>query len=355
MLNHGYANRGVFLQRLQTRSTATLSLLQFVLCLMALSPSLLAHDPHDPTSAASWTPGALVSRTLSNQTSIHYQAIAAAGTSVGPVLYLAMFEGLWTSSSGGSSWLYIDTLPTRLVRYIHLSPNFGHDKTVFASTYGGGNLSSVDGGTTWSVQNTGMSYPYTDASDISPNYGADGTAFSSNDAGLVKTNTRGSLWILMKGPGFSTYPRALAVSPAFAQDATVLVGLTGSGSNAGLYRSKDGGNTWQSTSLTGVTGIISIAMLPAFGTDKTALAASPTDGAYKSTDGGQTWTPVSGLPTAQMAIVVFSPAFATDRTIFAAGIAGEIYKSSDGGQTWSALAQTSSLRALTLALSPNPA
>ncbi len=305
------------------------------------------------TSAASWTPGALVSRTLSNQTSIHYQAIAAAGTSVGPVLYLAMFEGLWTSSSGGSSWLYIDTLPTRLVRYIHLSPNFGQDKTVFASTYGGGNLWSVNGGTSWSFQNTGMNYPYTDASGISPNYAADGTAFGSNDSGLVRTINRGSSWITMSGPGFSTYPRALAVSPAFAQDATVLVGLTGSGSNAGLYRSKDGGNTWLSTSLTGITGIISIAISPAFATDKTALAASPTNGAYKSTDGGQTWTTVSGLPTAQMAIVVFSPGFATDRTIFAAGIAGGIFKSTDGGLTWSTLAQTSSLRALNLVLSPN--
>src|SRR6185312_5191499 len=95
----------------------------------------------------------------------------------GPVLFLVMYEGLWVSVDGAATWRYIDTLPTRLIRHINLSPNYAQDQTVFASTYGGGNLWSTTGGSVWTFQNVGMQFPYTDASGISPNFAVDGTAF----------------------------------------------------------------------------------------------------------------------------------------------------------------------------------
>jgi hypothetical protein len=127
---------------------------------------------------ASWS-GTTVSRALSPLTNIHYQTIAASAASSGNVLYLGMYEGLWTSSASAISWQYIDILPTRLMRHINLSPNFTNDQTLFANTYGGANLWSTTGGASWTFQNTGMTLPYTDASGISPNYKVDQTAFSS--------------------------------------------------------------------------------------------------------------------------------------------------------------------------------
>ena len=322
------------------------------------------------TSGMAWDPATTVSRTLSHLACTHYQALAAAPGIGVPVLYLAMYEGLWTSSNGGSSWQYIDTIPTRLTRYIHLSPQFAQDQTVFASTYGSGNLWSSTGGSSWTIQNTGMQHSYTDASGISPGFATDGIAFSSNDDGLQRTNDRGATWQLMLGLGVPTYPRALAVSPAFVQDSTVLIGLGGGGghgpcsvptvernspreSKSGVYRSGDGGATWLPTSLSGVTGIFSIAMSPAFNSDQTAFAASQTTGLYRSIDGGVSWASVTALPTTQVAVVAISPSFATDRTVFAGAVVGGIYKSVDRGSTWSPLSQSSSLRALSLEVSPN--
>lgn len=270
------------------------------------------------------------------------------------MLFLAMYEGLWSSAGhGAASWRYIDTLPTRLIRHIDLSPDFVHDRTLFASTYGGGNLWSTDGGASWSFRNTGMKGPYTDGSEISPNYAADGTAFSSSENGLERTTDRGNTWVLMTGPGTSAYPRALAVSPSFAQDGTVLIGLTPDTALAPLYRSTDDGDHWAPVAPAGAAGIVSVAFSPNFSADRTAIAADPENGAYESTDSGVTWNLMSGLPTSQIVLVEFSPDFAADRTMFAAGMTGGIFKSVDGGSSWSTLPETTSLRALALAVSPN--
>lgn len=336
---------------------------------LALSPTYLQDSTVWITSAtagvyqsnsrgASWTLGTTVPRTLSGLTSTHYQAVAPASGGSSALLYLAMFEGLWTSSNSAQSWLYIDTLPTRLVRHINLSPNFTSDHTVFASTYGGGNLWSSDGGSTWTLPNTGMQLSYTDASGISPNFAVDATAFSSCANGLQITTNAGATWQLEQG-GLTPapYPRALAVSPNFAQDSTILIGLSttaGSGNNNGLFLSQDAGNTWLATSLTNVTGVISIAFSPAFATDRTAFVASPSNGVYKSIDGGMTWLPLTlPLTSSAMALVAVTPSFATDQTVFAAAVSGGILKSTDGGTTWVELAGTSVLRAMDIQISPN--
>jgi photosystem II stability/assembly factor-like uncharacterized protein len=343
---------------------------------LTLSPGYLVDSTVWVTSAVggvsrsinqgiSWSAAATVSRKLSPLTTTHYQAIAAAG-GPGALLYLATYEGLWTTNNGASSWLYIDTLPTRLVRHINISPNFAQDKTIFASTYGGGNVWSSSGGKSWIIRNTGMQSPYTDASAFSPNFAVDGTAFSSNLNGLQRTTNSGNTWQMMNGLGTPVYPRAVAVSPDFAQDATVLIGISaisgspGLGScwpsqsnTTGLFRSIDGGNTWDSTSLSGLTGINSIAMSPAFATDLTAFAASPNTGLYVSANGGSTWTRVTSVPSGKLAIVAMSPSFSTDGTVFTAGTTAGVYKSTDRGATWTTVAGTNTLRVLDLQVSPN--
>jgi photosystem II stability/assembly factor-like uncharacterized protein len=300
---------------------------------------------------ASWLV-TVVSRALSSLSDIHYQNIAAAATGSGNVLYLAMYEGLWTASASAISWQYIDTLPTRLIRHINLSPNYTRDQTVFANTYGGANLWSTTGGYSWTFQNTGMQIAYTDASGISPNYAVDQTAFSSCADGVEKTINGGALWQLQQIVGANIYPRALGISPNYANDGTLLVGSTVAG-YAGLFLSTNGGTSWVKTSLQD-TGIISIAMSPAFASDKTAFAAGATKGLYKSTDGGMNWTQVL-IPgvSGGLAQVSVSPSFPADGTVLVVPIPGGIYKSTNGGSTWSALPTAASMRALDIEISPN--
>ena len=90
-------------------------------------------------TGASWS-ATIVSRALSSLSDIHYQSIAAAVNGSDNVLFLGMYEGLWTSNADVISWQYIDTLPTRLIRHINLSPDYTNDQTIFANSYRGGNL-----------------------------------------------------------------------------------------------------------------------------------------------------------------------------------------------------------------------
>jgi photosystem II stability/assembly factor-like uncharacterized protein len=210
---------------------------------------------------SSWTPQPTVSRVLSDLTTIHYTGLAATPTNK---LFISMFEGIWSSSSTNVSWQYIDTLPTRIIRTISLSPNFINDQTLFASTYGGGNLWSTTGGNTFTFQNTGMLYFYTDASAMSPNFAVDRTALSSTGQGLQRTTNGGANWERMEMLGVSTCVRALAYSPNYANDSTVLIGtnnvpgklfppyVTYKGKqypNQGLFLSTDGGANWIPTTL----------------------------------------------------------------------------------------------------------
>lgn len=310
---------------------------------------------------ASWGTPVRVSRQLSTLTTVHYQTLAAYP---GGLQFLGMFEGLWTSTNNGASWQYIDTCPTRFVRYINMSPNFPVDQTIFVSTYGSGNLWTTDAGATWTLQNNGMQAPYTDGSAISPNYTNDGMAFSGNHNGLQRTSDNGATWQMMTGPGQTAYPRGLAVSPNFANDKTVYIGTTAApghntvhdepdNAGAGLWISLDQGETWTISSLNG-NGVPCIAFSPAFATDHTAFAGAQTGSLYKTTDSAVTWT-VLTLPDNPngMATVAVSPNYAVDQTVFAAALHGGIYRSTNSGSTWTLLSNTRTTRGLIIQFSPN--
>jgi streptogramin lyase len=341
---------------------------------LALSPTFAADSTlwaaagatgvfQSTTLGSSWNPAATVSRQLSCLTETHYQALATASSATGPVVFLAMYEGLWTSTNSGSTWQYIDIWPTRLVRHINLSPTFAQDGTIFASAYGSGNLWSTNAGLSWTFQNSGMQSPYTDASAISPNFINDGTAFSGNYLGLQNTNNWGGTWQMTQGTGTAAYPRSLAISPNFANDQTVFIGTlpaaasyctsTTAPPTPGLYISTDAGNIWTLSSLNNV-GVASIAFSPAFATDSTAFAASPTTGVYRTNNGGVTWTLLTlpGSPGA-MAVVAVSPNLTADGIVMAAAISGGLYRSTNRGNTWTEVAQSSSVRTMDIQFSPN--
>lgn len=316
---------------------------------------------------ASWTQQAAVDRILSYQTTDHYRVVAAGSTGAGTELFLAMWEGVWSSLNSAAGWQYSDTIPTRLVRHMVLSPTYTQDQTVFATTYGGGNLWSSNGSLTWTFHNTAFIDPYPDATAFSPNFVVDKTAFAGNIYGLERTTNGGTTWVRMVGLGAHTYARSVAVSPNFTHDSTVLIGtddrdslnpttVTYNGKqypNQGLFLSTDGGNNWVPTSLGGPC-VNAIAISPAFATDRTAFAASSCEWLYKSTDGGMTWSAISIVGAGkQFTRVAISPGFATDRTVFTATANKGIYKSTDAGSTWSLLPGTAGYTALDIQLSSN--
>jgi photosystem II stability/assembly factor-like uncharacterized protein len=315
----------------------------------------------------SWAATPLINRELSPLTESHYHNVAAANTASGVTLILATYEGLWISPSSAISWQYIDMIPTRLVRHLSISPNYANDQTVFANTYGGGNLWSTTGGASWFFQNTGMWLPYLDAAAISTNFANDKMAFSGTADVLERTTNGGATYQPMAMLGALTHVRSLAVSPAFAQDGTVLIGtdlepastypptVTYQGQqypNQGLFVSTNQGANWIPTSLGGPP-IDSIAISPGFASDRTAFAASSINGLYKSTDGGMTWTSVATPGSQKLGVVAVSPAFPTDQTVYIAPYTRGLLKSTTGGSSWTVVPRTADVLVLDLQLSPN--
>lgn len=134
---------------------------------------------------------------------------------------------------------------------------------------------------------------------------------------------------------------------------------TGLPEPAGLLRSRDGGETWQSVSLGGVSDFHALALtskgVVGFdGTLKTTadletwttleigfepyhlsgtaagevVLATTEDGVRRSTDGGRTWAAPSAGP------VLLLTAFATASTVVGVAPDGAVHVSADAGRTW---------------------
>ncbi|MDZ4168781.1 MAG: hypothetical protein U1E26_03885 [Coriobacteriia bacterium] len=138
-------------------------------------------------------------------------------------------------------------------------------------------------------------------------------------------------------PGKGKEIKSLAVSPAFATDKTIFVGGQ---YDATFWKSTNGGSSF-SLIAGAPQDIEDIAVSPAYATDRTLFVASRGNrfgvGAaiYRSVDGGATWTKLStGLPfDGQPYRLRISPGFAADRTIVAM-VNTNLYKSADAGESW---------------------
>lgn len=144
---------------------------------------------------------------------------------------------------------------------------------------------------------------------------------------------------------------AVAVSPGFTSD-----GLALAATAAGLFRSTDGGVTWQPFN-TGLTdrSLVAVAFAPQNQPDtQRVYAASEGGRLYTSTDGGATWRECEGWAGLGVATtLVPSPNFAVDLTLFASAEEG-VFRSQDGGQSWeSALFGLHDLDVLCIACAPD--
>lgn len=144
---------------------------------------------------------------------------------------------------------------------------------------------------------------------------------------------------------------ALYPSPAFGRDGTLFA--VGQGR---VYRSRDGGATWERLrgglpeGLEGGDLSVFLALSPAFGEDGTLFAAFREGdwlglGVYRSADGGDTWHPAwTGLRSLRVDRLVVSPRFPEDQRVAAYARyqrlgdpfeGGEVlYLSTDGGRSW---------------------
>ena len=189
----------------------------------------------------------------------------------------------------------------------------------------------------------------------------DGTTFyfGSVDGGVWKTTNAGTTW----KPIFDGQPvasiGALAVAPS---NPRVIYAGTGEtdirsdlASGTGVYKSSDGGETWKSVGLRETRQIAKIVVDPNnpdivyVGALGHAYGSNPERGVYKSSNGGATWQHVLDrgpeLGVADLAIaaakpnVLFASLWNAHRPPWSTyapliGDGSGLYRSTDGGQSW---------------------
>lgn len=104
-----------------------------------------------------------------------------------------------------------------------------------------------------------------------------------------------------------------------------------------IFRSLDGGNTWDTTKTPFVTGTLSsLIQGMKFANKDTGFIGGSRGKVYRTTDGGTTWTDISPFPALNASTSFNSIGLIDGKNIYVGGgvLTKRVYKSSDAGATW---------------------
>lgn len=187
----------------------------------------------------------------------------------------------------------------------------------------------------------------------SPNFERDGVCFAARASGLFRSEDGGFTWqaayasLELETPLMTA---AVAVSPDFEADKSVFAGVPGA-----ILRSVDGGQGWYIATLPSPPSFVStLVVSPNFAHDGTLLAGTLEDGVFRSSDRGRHWAAWNfSLLDLNVLSMAISLHFADDETLLVGTDSG-IFRSTNGGRAWREVNFPSELApVLSLALSPN--
>lgn len=187
----------------------------------------------------------------------------------------------------------------------------GTPPVLVVGSYDGGIRRSADGGTTWTVADSGL----TTAMVRTLTAGAKGAVFAGTTRGVFRSEDAGRTWS-------ATELDAHSIDTLAVTGRTLWASIRGTG----VTRSTDGGATWQpaSAGLGGAAGMVTVG--------PTGTLYLGANGVFHSSNHGRTWTlSAKGLVDSTIWALVPHPQRA--QTIYAATGAG-VYVSEDDGESW---------------------
>jgi photosystem II stability/assembly factor-like uncharacterized protein len=166
-----------------------------------------------------------------------------------------------------------------------------------------------------------------------PDFAADGICFAARRSGLYRSDDGGVTWnsaydsLGLEAP---LPTMAVAISPTFKSDNNVFGGVPG-----GVTRSVDGGDNWSVSILPSPPPLVSVLTVsPDFDRDGVIFAGTMDDGVLRSADRGRRWAAWNfGLLDLSVFCIAISPGFADDETLFAGTETG-VFRSTNGGRAW---------------------
>jgi|GEM_PF-2408535 len=258
------------------------------------------------------------------------------GTPYAITLTKGLFKG-----SGDGSWSPLSNSPQYNGVLVAVDPVL--PSVLYAGT-NNGVYKSTNAGVNWSPSNSGLST--TNISCLAIDAANPNVVYVGTTSGLFKSINGGTNWNPANtGLPNNSYIRSLAVDPI--SDNIVYASVN----TFDLYKSSDGGATWNAMTYSKLYVVITIVIDP---TSTDTLYIGGHGGMEKSVDGGVSWSKITtGLTDDYMDSLVIDPMVPS--TLYV-GTYGGVFKSTNGGATWTAMsAGLANLQVNGLALDPlNP-
>jgi len=249
--------------------------------------------------------------------------------------------GVCISNNFGASWKHeAKDIPPKPVTSIVLDPaSQKNARTLYAGVFSEGVYKSTDDGKTWTLKKNGLGHPKnmriyrvilhkdgTLFAIICAKRPARGQPLMSEGVGLYRSKDGGETWQKVNTSHLFLYPKDFSIDPDDSN--IVLLGTCDANwqdKSGGLYRSEDGGATWQRIGRQGSQTFGGYFHPKHDGwIYMTLTEGAPDAGLWLSRDNGQTWQPFDDLPFSNIQRVTFDPS--NDALMYVTTFGGSIWR-----------------------------
>jgi len=239
-------------------------------------------------------------------------------------LYYGTARGVFKSMDSGATWNSMNFGLQNSCSCLAVSPT--ELNTVYVGDAGSNLFKTTDGGINWSWISRAWYFLAMHDLEIKPD--KTGTIFVGTNSDLLKSVDDGKSWSRVLSQLHRYYFHDMAINPQNS-DILYISSNTTVGDFPGVYKSTDGGDSWEFSGLDSYR-ISDLAVDPV---SSWYVYAGGQDGLFRSSNSGESWSSImSGLGTSYIYSLAVNPG--NSKTIYAGTLFDGIFKSTSRGTWW---------------------